>query len=920
MSDLAIVFSNPWLLFLLIPALLCTLIPFFLIPARFRRSRNRVISVVLHSLAVTLCVLLIAGTSFTFTVPNRENELLLVVDRSDSGSEQEELKEKYIQNVIGMCDVNYKVGIVTFGYDTVYAAPLSYDSREVYRQYLSAELPDTSATDIAGALTFAAEQFANPRTAKIVLLSDGFETDSSALNAAQIIAAQGIRIDTVHFGNEAQGEIQLVDAQLPGDKVVLGAETEVRLTVESNIEMPVSATVTVSDMGFEDEAQSVTIDPGVQTIVVPHVFQSEGMHDILVELACASDFVTQNNVFQTYLDISAFEDILILENVAGEANELISILSEGGYTADVLNIHTDAAFLPQNAKELCAYEQVVLVNISNADLQSPAMPAAFDRALYDYVYSFGGSLFTVGGSNDAGPENTSIAHAYNREDLQGTLLQEMLPVQAIDYSPPIAVMIVIDTSGSMSSGRFDMAISGALETVDALNDRDFCGVMSFDTNAQDQVEVLPASQREEIRTAIERLRDQSSSGTGGTVFSGAIDRAGRALGAVDADRKHIILITDGNPADSLDGEGTSYGKYIDYNRENGITMSVIAVGMSSGNRTQMENTAERGGGNFHNVPLNSPAGTVGLLMQQDLAEITLSETEDIEFVPVIGDHTSIFTGIDTTQPFPVLNGYYGTRVKDGAVVPLLYEYVPIYAAWNFGAGSVGSFLCDLSGIRSEAFIADGIGRQLVRNICESLAPLQPPEPDRLDFNVRETTQNYSTRLDVYTDLLEGERVQVTVEALSADAGIYYNGGVPVTSYGNNVSFDFEIVCTGVYRICIEKLDAAGNVVSDIFLYRTFSYSDEYDVLRDGEEGAQLLSELASSGGGAVVEDPAQIFTSFTDRLESSFDPALVFLIVAAVCVLLDVAVRKFKFKWPHELIRDYREKKAQETHAQGDKQ
>ena len=141
MNDFSITFQHPWLLLLIIPALLCTLIPFFLIPKKFRRTRNRVISVTLHSLAAALCVTLIAGISFLYTVPNRENELLLVVDRSDSGSEQEELKEEYIQNVIGMCDVNYKVGIVTFGYDTVYAAPLSYDSREVYRQYLSAELP-----------------------------------------------------------------------------------------------------------------------------------------------------------------------------------------------------------------------------------------------------------------------------------------------------------------------------------------------------------------------------------------------------------------------------------------------------------------------------------------------------------------------------------------------------------------------------------------------------------------------------------------------------------------------------------------------------------------------------------------------------------------------------------------------------------
>ena len=33
------------------------------------------------------------------------------------------------------------------------------------------------------------------------------------------------------------------------------------------------------------------------------------------------------------------------------------------------------------------------------------------------------------------------------------------------------------------------------------------------------------------------------------------------------------------------------------------------------------------------------------------------------------------------------------------------------------------------------------------------------------------------------------------------------------------------------------------------------------------------------------------------------------MIVALVLFLADIAVRKFKFKWPHELIRAHREKK-----------
>ena len=44
MSHFRIDFAHPWLLLLLIPALALTLIPFFRLTKKFRRTRNRVVS------------------------------------------------------------------------------------------------------------------------------------------------------------------------------------------------------------------------------------------------------------------------------------------------------------------------------------------------------------------------------------------------------------------------------------------------------------------------------------------------------------------------------------------------------------------------------------------------------------------------------------------------------------------------------------------------------------------------------------------------------------------------------------------------------------------------------------------------------------------------------------------------------------
>ena len=63
----------------------------------------------------------------------------------------------------------------------------------------------------------------------------------------------------------------------------------------------------------------------------------------------------------------------------------------------------------------------------------------------------------------------------------------------------------------------------------------------------------------------------------------------------------------------------------------------------------------------------------------------------------------------------------------------------------------------------------------------------------------------------------------------------------------------------------------------------------------------------------------QIFSSFEEFIRKTFDPALTFLILMIVCILLDIAVRKFKFKWPHELIRERKERRLHEEGGSHDR-
>ena len=109
-------------------------------------------------------------------------------------------------------------------------------------------------------------------------------------------------------------------------------------------------------------------------------------------------------------------------------------------------------------------------------------------------------MLTVGGK-EAG---TNEAHSYDRQDMKkSTVYQEMLPVEAIDYTPPLAVMIIIDRSGSMSSNvstanmtKLELAKEGAKSALYALTERDYCGIMTLESSYTQEAEITPLPQRQ----------------------------------------------------------------------------------------------------------------------------------------------------------------------------------------------------------------------------------------------------------------------------------------------------------------------------------------------------------------------------------------------------------------------------------------
>lgn len=900
MQNFRIHFSHPWLLLLLIPAIALTLFPYFKANKKYRKTRNRILSMLFHGLAITLAILLLAGITFSYEKPNLENELIILVDTTDSNETSSDAKTEFVQSVVSISDGKYRLGIVKFGHGQVLSGKMTYDMEQALEDYLTSEVPDSTATDLASAIKYASTLFKNPETSKIVVLSDGIETDNNVLSVIKAIAAEGVKVDTVLYPNEEHDEVQIYSVKTPDTRIILGDNFITELTVRSNFEGEKAATVSAYDNEELIGSTSVVLAGEEQTFEIALSLAERGMHELRFEIACDDDTVQQNNSYRAFINLEAFDNILILEGKEGEGAKLATLLNENFSVTD-MSFSEDLADIPRTIEQMAEYEQIILVNVAYSD-----MPAGFEEMLNEYVYDLGGGLFTVGGSLDE-LNGQKIPHAYNRNDIaSSTYFKQMLPINAIDFTPPIAVMIVVDASASMSMGKLDAAKEGAEGCLDALSDRDFCGVMSFQTRASEELEILPVTQKDTIRDTIRKIGGDSGA-HGGTIFSDAIMRAGRALSVINnVERKHIILVTDGNPGDQYE----VYSAYIEDNYNDDITMSIVTINNEDSALTeQMTNAATLGGGKYYNVK-PSELHKIPETMRNDLALEAVAEINYGEpFHPTIKDRTPAVAGVESTF-IPELTGYYGTVAKKDASVPLMGEYVPIYAEWKYGKGSVGSFMCDLSGIWSQTFMEDVVGKTIITNIVNSIFPMEDVRADSIGYVLK--SENYHYQLGVY-GIGETERVEVSVTPISEHLVSVLEEGVSIQTLESGRRFNFIIKDAGLYEIVIKKLDEAGVELSRVVLYETFSYSQEYNTFTDRRPiGEELMTLLAEQGKGSTVGDPAEVFASFLPTIKKTVDPRIVLLILSIIFVLLDIAARKFKFKWPHEIIRERKLKKADE--------
>ena len=163
-----------------------------------------------------------------------------------------------------------------------------------------------------------------------------------------------------------------------------------------------------------------------------------------------------------------------------------------------------------------------------------------------------------------------------------------------EEAPAANLVFLVDTSGSMAQPNKLPLLTRALKlALAALGPDDTVGLVAYAGSAGVVLEPTPASERETIASALDRL--QAGGGTAGQAGLAAAYALAEAH-AIEGGANRVILATDGDfnvgvsDPDGLEG-------YIARKRAGGVSLSVLGFGTGNYNDALMQRLAQNGDGN-----------------------------------------------------------------------------------------------------------------------------------------------------------------------------------------------------------------------------------------------------------------------------------------------------------------------------------
>ncbi|OPX44480.1 von Willebrand factor type A domain protein [Ruminiclostridium hungatei] len=836
-------FERPYLL-VLIPVLLGLVILSIRWLKRMNRNKKTWITV-LRCAVLALLILALSGTSLTWKLNNVTT--LFLIDASDSTLSGRSQMEQFIREAYKLKGPKDKLGVISFGDN---AQVESFVSDEASFSKIEGRI-NGNYTNIENALATSLSLLPGNSNKRVVLLSDGEENSGSAARIAMSLQEQDI--DFKYYKVEKNtGEEALVEKIEVPERLALDEEFNLVVTINSTTVQQAKLTL-VSDRTKLSE-QTVQLQKGTNKFVFRDRAVSGGFKSYNVLIEPEKDSLPQNNEASAFTNIVAKPKILVLEDQKGEAEELIKMLKASSMDYTLV----DAKAAPGNVQDMNAYKTIITCNVQIDNLNS-----GFKNSLESYVKDFGGGFIATGG------DNSFALGGYSK-----TPLEKVLPVymdmRGKKEAPKMALLLIIDKSGSMSEGvagisKVDMAKEGAIRSLESLRaGKDEIGVLSLDGAYSWVVKRQIINDPKAIEEDIGSIRAD-----GGTSIIPSLKAAYESLKESDAKIKHIILLTDGL------AERVGYDSLLqDINKES-ITVSTVAVGQDS-DKALLSMIANSCSGRFY---VTDAYSNIPSIFTKETFMAARTYLNNREFTPVINYEHSVLKGV-AEGGLPSLLGYVGASQKETARVVLRSdEEDPILTVWQYGLGKAVAWNSDVTGKWSSNYIPWEKNIKLWQNI--------------INFTV-ENYNNENASLEISQ---QGSKATVTLKNKTADnelntkATVLTPSGETVEAQLNPVapgeySGTFDIKEDGVYMVS-GKQEKNGELVNALMQGHAVQYSPEYKI-----NSGDNMEKLTADVGGKLIKEPEEVFAGDIRHKTGQRDLTAYLISMFLILFMLDIALRR----------------------------
>ena len=835
--------------------------------------RQMIVSTVIRSIVILLLVLAMAG--LTLLNPTQELFVIFALDESLSvDDESSKSASEFINRAVEKAGNN--------GYMILpFAAAPKESTKELAEQddennaaslgngdSLNGETDSliaasgTSAADnarkgtnIQAALEVAAAGIPPHYVPRVVLLTDGNETDGDSRRAA---LNAGVRIDTVPLKTRDDPEIQVSAVNVPA-QVAQGEPFHVEVVIDTNHDDEVLVEI------YKGEHKIISAKKELKKGENRFKFQEQVDRptEFAVRVARTGtgdgkfqDTLLDNNMASGLVFASGKPRVLLIESVPELAKPLEWALEQEGIIVDT----RPPQGMPDSLADLQNYEVLMLSNVPATDLSARKM-----EVIRTYVSDLGGGVIMLGGDQSFG-----LGGYYK------TVIEEILPVRS-DFEkekekPSLGMVLVIDKSGSMGGQKIELAKDAAKAAVELLGGRDQVGVIAFDGQPYWVSEVRPVSQKTLIEDRISTIQ-----AGGGTTMYPAMDEAYQALQSTTAKLKHVIILTDGH---SSPGDFEGLTQQMASSR---ITVSTVGVGEPD--RNLLERIAEIGHGRYYytNDPLSIPQ-----IFAKETMTASKSAINEEPFIPQVIRSSPVLSEINFEEA-PFLLGYVVTRPKPTSEVILVAESGdPLLAWWRYGLGMSVAFTSDAKSRWAAEWLSwpgyNKFWAQVIRNCMR-----------------KSEAKGFMVKVE-----RKGSKANVRLDSIDPSGGFLNNAETELTLIDPALR-DKKIVMSqiapGRYEAEISVPDSGAwhMQVSQKYkgqpLYQqsrglVVGYPDELRLRPTNEE---LLKSISRATDGVYDQQAEDVFV-ITDEKAARATPLWPWLLMAALILFLaDVALRRIDF-------------------------